>query len=119
MKVEVFGRAGLLLGAAFLVSACQGPDGTTHLGMPGSPAWMATASQATKMAHYRGQCEGYGFKAGTSQMAQCMQMEAISTKQGARAQAAEAAESFARASPKPVRHTTCNQFGRSVNCTTW
>lgn len=106
--------AGLLLLAA--VAGCQGADGTTHLGMPGSPAWMATASQNTKMAYYREQCTGYGFRPGTSEMAQCMQMEAISTKQGARVQLAQASAAFANAQPK---RTTCNKLGSTVNCTTW
>lgn len=110
------------LGALSLVMAgCTQADGTTAIGMEGSPMWMATASPATKLAVYRANCATYGFEVGTPQMAQCVQQEAGTYSAKASAQAAAAAEMNKPVAPtytQPV-HTNCNRVGNYVNCTSY
>ena len=72
-----------------LLTACQGVDGSTHLGRPGSPAWFSTASQATIVSHYTNQCAAYGYQPGTQAMMQCVQLETMNGRQMASNRAAE------------------------------
>lgn len=81
MTVEVrnvkWVRRGLLLLAAGLVlSGCsKGVEGERVLGQAGSPMWVQTASAATQNQYFSGICQGYGFSAGTSEMAHCISQE--------------------------------------------
>jgi hypothetical protein len=104
----------LLLGTVALVG-CQGEGGNTYVGRPGSPAWNITATQETKMAYYRKQCEAYGFKAGTTQIAQCMQQEAIATRQDGRARSSAAMAAAAASQPRQPVHCTTTTWG-TVTC---
>jgi hypothetical protein len=105
-------RDALLLLAALVVAGCTGSQGETYLGLPGSPAWFATASSQTVADYYGQRCVSYGFKPGTVEMAQCIQSEA----QGGRG--AASARMAAAANNRP-KNTTCTGFGNMVNCTTY
>ena len=61
--------------AVALIAGCVpvNPDGTQ--GEKGSLAWFSTATPEAKKAYYAEICTGYGFKAGTPDMARCMQEE--------------------------------------------
>lgn len=113
-------RPVLILCGGLATAACTQPDGSTALGVPGSPAWQATASPAAKMATYRTNCEGYGYVAGTPAMAQCMQQEAGDYRAGAAANMAALSTNMANMSqPRPMTTTNCTAIGHNVNCTSY
>jgi hypothetical protein len=92
-----------------------GVNGENVIGNPGSPAWFGTASRATINAHYKETCLGYGFLNGTTAMAQCIQSESKTTKQGADNRLQNFIEST---KPKSTYNTNCTSWGRNINCTT-
>lgn len=120
-----------LLMAVLFLSACTQPDGSTALGVPGSPAWMMTASPEAKLATYRANCSGYGYAAGTPEMAQCVQQEAGEYRSNASSAMAALSEGMVQAGqPRPSTHvietqapamttTNCNAYGDSMRCTTY
>lgn len=103
----------LLLIAALAVSGCVGPDGSSYIGAPGSPAWFATASPETQASFFRKRCAAYGFPEGSPQMAQCIMSEAGSTRQAASARSTAVSRTVAESQPK---HMTCNRFGSTIDC---
>jgi hypothetical protein len=96
----------------------HGVDSEQLLGMPGSPAWYPTASPNTIAQHMKQRCVAYGFRKGTSQMAQCVQQEAMNGRQMASARMRAIGEAMQASQPRMVS-TTCNKFGNMVNCTTF
>jgi hypothetical protein len=120
-----FLRGAVLFGGLAL-TACTQADGSTALGREGSPAWMATASPAAKLATYRGNCEGYGFVAGTPEMAQCVQQEAGSYRAGASSTMAAISDNMAAMSQRqpitvqPTTTTNCQpSYGGGMRCTSF
>lgn len=106
--------------AAALLAGCTQADGSTAVGMVGSPAWQATASPAAKMATYRANCEGYGYTPGTPAMAQCMQQEAGDYRASSSSAMAAMSTNMAQMSqPRPITTTNCTSVGYSVNCTSY
>lgn len=101
--------------AVLALAGCQGGG----IGRPGSPAWNVTTSPEQQAAYYRKQCVNYGFKPGTVEMAQCVQMEAVSTRNRASARAARMSQIMANSAPQRPVSTTCNRFGSTVNCTSF
>jgi len=69
------------LALAAATSGCStGVLGEQVVGSPGSLMWFSTASTATQINYFKGNCLGYGFTPGTPQMAQCLQTEITSSK---------------------------------------
>jgi hypothetical protein len=101
-------------------AGCAGTQGETYLGLPGSPAWFATASPQTVAAYYGQRCQGYGFKPGTDAMAQCVQQEALAKRQSNSAdwRATVAAQQAAQQQQR-MQTTNCRRFGNQINCTTF
>ena len=62
-----------LLVSLLLIAACANPDGT-H-GEVGSLAWFDSASQEQISEYFTQKCEGYGFRRGTNEIAQCIAEE--------------------------------------------
>jgi hypothetical protein len=113
-------RALLAILPALLTVGCIGTAGETYVGLPGSPAWFATASPQTVAAYYEQRCQGYGFQPGTTAMAQCVQQEALAKRQSNSADwRATVAAQQAAAQQRRLRTTNCTQFGNQVNCTTY
>src|SRR3954471_14065520 len=104
-------RSFVFLLAISSIAGCTGADGSTYLGLPGSPAWFATASSQTVADYYGQRCASYGFQPGTVEMAQCIQSEA----QGGRSTASAKAAAIANNRPKT---TTCSGLGNMMTCTT-
>lgn len=110
-----------------LIAGCTGVDGEKYIGAQGSPAWFATASPNTVASYFLESCKAYGFQPGTPEMAQCIQTEAGSKRQSnatrgaaiAAMNQANIANAQANANANRMRHTTCNRFGSTVNCTTY
>ncbi len=97
-------RATLLFITALVplaLAACgTNPDGSTVVGMPGSPAWFATASPEVMREYFSRRCEAYGLDAAAPGMNSCIEREA-------RAEIADnEAEARARASAPVVYETT-------------
>lgn len=109
--------------AFMLLAGCQGVDGETYMGVPGSPAWFSTASPNTIAAYFSKRCTAYGFQPGTPEMAQCIQNEAASSRMASAQRSAAIANANAafqaNAAANRPRYTSCNRFGNSVNCTTY
>jgi hypothetical protein len=106
-----------------LIAGCTGVDGEKFIGAPGSPAWFSTASPNTVATYFRDRCTAYGFVQGTPEMAQCIQQEAASKRQSNAIRGAAIASAnqanIANANANRVRHTTCNRFGNTVNCSSF
>ncbi|MGO4441577.1 hypothetical protein [Rhizobium sp. RAF56] len=112
-----------LLPVAAMLAGCQGAGGEKYIGLPGSPAWFATAGPETVAAYFRKRCTAYGYAPGTPQMAQCIQTEAAGGRQIAARRSAEAdAMISAAAQPRKstfnTSHTQCTGAFNTVNCTT-
>ncbi len=107
----------LILPVVITLQGCvsTGVNGENVIGNPGSPAWFGTASSQTINAHYRSTCLEYGFVIGTTAMAQCMQSESKTTKQGADDRLQNFIEST---KPTPTYRTNCTTWGVNTNCTT-
>ena len=65
-------HAALALGVLLIGGCTTNPDGTTSLGEPGSPMWLATASRSAIADHYRSTCLSYGHGPGSPGLAQCI-----------------------------------------------
>jgi hypothetical protein len=106
-------RIFFLLGLAVITTGCTGTQGEAVMGMPGSPAWFASASPETIAGYYSRQCASYGFMAGTPGMAQCIQNSALSGRQTAsnRVTAASGVLMQPRPQPSPMRTTNCRRVG--------
>ena len=61
-----------LLTLALIGCSSTGQLGEQVIGNPGSPMWFAPASLTTQVHYYKTECKAYGYKDGTSQMAQCL-----------------------------------------------
>ena len=96
------------------LAGCTGAGGEKYLGMPGSPAWFATAGPKTISEYFSSICIGYGFTMGTPEMAQCIQTEAVSSRQQNAIRGAAIANATALNRPRTYN---CNTYGRQVNCT--
>lgn len=126
-----FTKLGILL-AVTVLAGCGGTGvmGKSYVGRQGSQAWFQTAAPQTIAAYYEQQCAAYGYKSGTADMAGCIQNSAIAGRQSADQRAASfdaglanasavyQANQAAAAANRP-RMTSCNQFGRTINCTTF
>jgi hypothetical protein len=82
-----------------------------------------TAPSENQLATNAKQCEGFGYKPGTDRYADCQLSLAQQTAEQnenrrARMNAGFRAMSMAGAASQP-RQTTCNQFGNSINCTSY
>ncbi|WP_157770189.1 hypothetical protein [Ruegeria marisrubri] len=109
-----------LVGTAALTSGCStGVNGETVAGLPGSPAWFATASEETQMAFYAQECEEFGFQPGTPHFAMCMKQTAGEMRSGAQQALANMGQQMSDFSNGPEMYTTnCNSFGNSISCNT-
>jgi|LauGreSBDMM110SN_4_FD.fasta_scaffold397503_1 hypothetical protein len=98
------------------LSGCDSSTGA--IGRPGSPAWNMSTTSSERSEYYRAQCVGYGFRDGTQEMAQCVQIEASNVQAvgAARSSAALSAMSTYPAAPKT---TNCRQMGTTISCTTY
>ena len=72
------------------ITGCQ----SGGVGMPGSPAWFATATPDQIAAHYQAQCQSYGFQVGTPEMAQCIAQSAEAARNRATARSIAANQTF-------------------------
>lgn len=79
----------LLLAIGGLAAGCVGTgvDGETYVGVPGSRAWLDSASPATQRAYFLKRCQVYGHRDGSAEMNRCIQQEARSQRQVAEARA--------------------------------
>lgn len=104
----------VLLGALLALAGCQNGG----IGMAESPAWFMTATPEEQARYFSKRCTTYGFKPGTPDMAQCVMIEANSSRSGARTRAALASQAMAASRPRTVT-TNCNRLGSSVTCTSY
>ena len=91
---------GILLG--FLAGCSTNPDGSTVVGIPGSPFWRQTASPEVVAAYYSERCETYGFETGTVAMAQCIRGEIRDDSESQREVDAKLQADIAKAFDRPV-----------------
>lgn len=91
--------------AALLMGCQSNTDGSPIIGLPGSPAWMATASPEAKAEHFGKACAAYGFKAGTPEMASCIQSEVSGQR---------TANAVLR--PQIRQPVTCRSYGNLTTC---
>lgn len=104
------------LASSLLLGCTQNVDGTTALGLVGSPAWFMSTTEAQRNAYFRATCAGYGYQSGSPEMAQCIATET----RNARAYAADAGAAMATAytpPSNPTVYTTCNSYGYTTSCT--
>lgn len=118
LRLVVAGLGVLFLG---VLAGCNNPPGV--LGVPGSPAWYATATPQQQAQYFAQICAGYGIPAGTPQMAECAMREAQGTRaSGAAVTAAIASRPIYTPPPAPTYQppvrTQCYQNGNYMNCTT-
>ncbi len=104
MKREIF--VGLLATCAWISGCASG-----GVGLVESPMWHATASTEDKVAHFRKECEAYGYKAGTPEMTQCIQTGMRSSK----ADAAARMQAIGNATNQN-RPVTCTTYGNRTTC---
>lgn len=102
--------------AAFgaLIGCGENPDGSVIMGRVGSPAWFASASQETIVAHYKSVCTSYGFVDGTSEMAGCIQQELGGDRSDSRQRMAAAAANINPPTVQCRTSGTANPIGRST-----
>ena len=65
-------RIPLTLALTLLAACSQNPDGSTSLGMKGSPVWFASAPPEAIAAHFGASCQAYGYQPGTAEMTRCI-----------------------------------------------
>ncbi|PSL17314.1 hypothetical protein [Shimia abyssi] len=88
-----------MAGTTALTAACStNPDGSTSMGMKESPAWHATTSTQNKVAHFKSECQAYGYEQGSPHLAQCVQMAMEGSKSRATTQFAAGMASAAAVS---------------------
>lgn len=101
------------------LAGCTGVDGERYVGMPGSPAWFATASPDTVAAYFGKRCVAYGFKPGTPEMAQCIENEAQAKQHNntLRNIAMQQAIANQQAASRPLHCTSTGSSGMiNTNC---
>lgn len=76
----------LLVGLTFIA----GCDSSGNLGQEESPAWHSRTSVAEKVAYFKPKCEAYGFKDGTTEMANCLRAEVGGSESYARSKMSHA-----------------------------
>ena len=110
----------VVAGMALFVSGCTGVQGEKYIGLPGSPAWFATAAPETIADYFVRRCRTYGFQPGTVEMAQCVQNEAQATRNrnAIRGAALAQANAISAAASRP-RTVNCNRIGTMVNCSSF
>ena len=77
-----------------VVTAC----GNGGIGLTGSPAWHMTASAEDKKKYYTSECLGFGYKANTPEMAECIQRQSNQSRSRASASMNSALSDINRAS---------------------
>lgn len=90
-------RTPLAIALALLAACSQNPDGSTSLGMKGSPVWFASAPPEAIAAHFAANCQAYGYQPGTAEMTRCIHDSADAGRVQAQHSAAYTSEAFARA----------------------
>lgn len=108
---------GLLLAFPLaLIAACsQNPDGSTTLGMKGSPAWFASAPPEAIAAHFAARCQAYGYQPGTAEMTRCIHDSADAGRVQAQQSAAYTSEVFGRIQTN-AQATALAASQRRLNC---
>jgi hypothetical protein len=101
-----------LLTLALIGCSSTGQLGEQVIGNPGSPMWFASASLTTQVYYYKTECKAYGYKDGTSQMAQCLQSSIQKAKEGARARL----DAFSYSQRQYNQRFRCNTFGYTTTC---
>ncbi len=102
--------------ALTLLAACsQNPDGSTSLGMKGSPAWFASAPPEAIAAHFAASCQAYGYQPGTAEMTRCIHDSADAGRVQAQQSAAYTSEVFGRAQAN-AQATALAASQRRLNC---
>ena len=100
-----------------LTSCTTNPNGTTAVGMVGSPFWLKTASPEVIAEHYGKQCEAYGYTRGTDAMAACIQQEVGDKRQSNAARGAEIQAGIKQAYDRPQpTYTRCSRYGNTASC---
>ncbi len=100
-------KAAFLLPMAVLAACSQNPDGTTALGVKGSPAWFMTAPPEAIASHYQTSCQSYGYQHGTADMARCVERSAEGARSASRQGMSEAMTRFGQ-QQYANRTVTCN-----------
>ncbi len=73
-------KLSFLIFIVFLSGCSTGKSGETVVGKPGSIAWFSSASIATQNSYFLEKCLSYGFKANSTEIAQCIQKESNETR---------------------------------------
>lgn len=109
-----------MIPAVLLLNACtQNPDGSTALGVKGSPAWFMTASPEAIAAHYRAVCQSYGHLPDTAGMAECIERSAQGDRvTGNQGMAAAASRIGTQPQSQSSTHRYIGPTGTSVTCRT-
>lgn len=106
--------------AAVLLAACsQNPDGTTALGVKGSPAWFMTATPEAIASHYQGSCQSYGHQPGSAEMARCVERSAEGERVAGRQGMSEAFSRFGeqqRAIATQPSYSAPHAASQAINC---
>ena len=100
-----------------VVGCTENVDGTTALGLAGSPAWYMSTTEDQRRDYFQSTCVDYGYVLGTPDMAQCVATET----RNARGLASEAAQGMRTSFDRPIvtpSTTTCSTFGGTTTCTT-
>lgn len=109
-----------MIPAVLLLNACtQNPDGSTALGVKGSPAWFMTASPEAIAAHYRAVCQSYGHLPDTAGMAECIERSAQGDRvAGNQGMAAAASRVGTQPQSQSSTHRYIGPTGANVTCRT-
>jgi len=100
----------------FTLSGCsKGVKGEDVIGMPGSPLWFSTASMATQVAYYKGECKAYGYIDGTTGMSDCLQSSIQNAKNRARARL----DAFQYSQRQYNQSFRCTTFGATTTCNSY
>lgn len=115
-------RTSYALSLVIFLSACgTNPDGSTIVGVPGSPFWRNTASPEVIAEYYGERCEKFGFKSGTDAMAFCIQEEISQDRRRQSASAERLQADISKAfepSNSNYRPTRCSQYRSTANYST-
>lgn len=106
-----------LIFALTLIAACsQNPDGSTSLGLKGSPVWFASASPEAIAAHFAERCQAYGYRPGTAEMTRCIHDSAEAGRAQAQQTAAYTSQAFGRAQANAQPSRATRHDGRASLC---
>ena len=108
-------RIPLTLALTLLAACSQNPDGSTSLGMKGSPVWFASAPPEAIAAHFGASCQAYGYQPGTAEMTRCIHDSADAGRAQAQQTAAYTSQAFGRAQAN-AQATALAANQRRVNC---